>query len=64
MKNVTNEERFQIVVDIASEFRCIGKTFEAKILNKPLPEPSDNEPQFAAGVNVRDVVDYVISRLG
>lgn len=63
MRKVSEDERKQIVVDVAAEFNCFGKGAEHGP-SGPLAEwTKDEPPQFALGVDVRQVVDYIISRL-
>lgn len=63
MRKIKEEERQQIVVEIAAKFPCFGTGAKASDSN-PLAEwTKDKKPNFALGVDVREVVDYVISRL-
>ncbi len=63
MRKVSDDERKQIVADVASEFHCFGKGVEPDPSNPISEWTKDESPTFALGVDVREVVDYVISRL-
>lgn len=63
MRKVSEKERQQIVADIASEFPCFGGGREPDESNPMTHWTKDEPPQFALGVDVRKVVDYIISRL-
>lgn len=59
---VSEQKRNEIVKGIAARFRCFGKGTRPS--NNPIAYALEDEPtQFAAGVNVKEVVDYVIKRL-
>lgn len=63
IRSISEQERRQIAVDVASAFPCFGTGTKATESN-PLAEwTKDKEPVFALGVPVREVVDYVLSRL-
>jgi len=63
MRKIKEEERQQIVSDIAAAFPCFGTGAKATESN-PLAEwLKEEEPVFALGVPVRQVVDYVLSRV-
>lgn len=62
-RKTSEQERQQIVTDIAAEFPCFGTGAKASNSN-PLAEwTKDKVPIFALGVDVRAVVDYVLSRV-
>ena len=58
---ISNEDRQQIVVDVSHEFSCFGDGLASP--NNPLGEWLTGPPVFALGVDVRQVVDYVLSRV-
>lgn len=61
---VSEERRNQIVKDIAANFRCFGKGSRPVVFGNPISDAlADKPPQFAAGVDVKEVVDYVIKQL-
>lgn len=63
MRRISETERQQIVTDTAAEFPCFGTGVKATEGN-PLSEwLKDKTPIFALGVDVRQVVDYVLSRI-
>ena len=64
IRKVKEDEINQIVADVAAEFRCFGQGSSPRIQGNPIAEAlKDQEPQFAAGVDVREVVEFVLSRL-
>lgn len=64
IRKVKEDEINQIVADVAAEFRCFGQGSSPVVQGNLIAEAlKDHEPQFAAGVDVREVVEYVISRL-
>ena len=64
MRKVSENERQQIVADVAAEFRCFGEGSSPRIEGNPIAEAMKDQPaQFAAGVDVRQVVDFILSRL-
>lgn len=65
IRKVKEDEINQIVADIAAEFRCFGRGPSPSVIegNPIAAALVDHEPQFAAGVDVREVVEYVVSRL-
>lgn len=53
-----------IVAACAARFRSFGRGSRAGIGTNPLAEMlRDCEPQFAAGVDIREVVEFVMSEL-
>lgn len=60
--NMKTKDRAQLVEDIRNNFRCFGggKYTEGNILSIALAE---QKPQFAAGVDVEEVVRYVEDRI-
>ena len=65
IRKVKEDEINQIVADVAAEFRCFGQgSLPPAIEGNPIAAAlKDHDPQFAAGVDVREVVEYVVSRL-
>lgn len=64
IRKVKEDEINQIVADVAAEFRCFGQGSLPRIEGNSIAEASkDGEPQFATGVDVREVVEFVLSRL-
>lgn len=64
IRKVKEDEINQIVADVAAEFRCFGRGSSPVVEGNPIAAALvDHEPQFAAGVDVREVVEFVVSRL-
>lgn len=64
IRKVKEDEINQIVADVAAGFRCFGRGSSPVVEGNPIAAAlAEHDPQFAAGVDVREVVEFVVSRL-
>lgn len=64
IRKVDDDEIQQITAAVAAKFRCFGRGSSPVVEGNPIAAAlADHDPQFAAGVDVREVVEFVISRL-